>query len=109
MLFIKHNIPAKRFSTDDKPIEHFYAALNFRKKKWLLNSPYNLKQSSVQSLVNCLSKGIDSLLSKYNNLILLGYFNLCMEDSPMKTFRETYKLRTLIKEPTCFRDPEHDA
>ena len=30
-----------------------------------------------------------------------------MEDSPMKTIGETYKLRNLIKEPTCFKNPEN--
>ena len=29
-----------------------------------------------------------------------------MEDSPMKTFGEIYKLRNLIKKPTCFKNPE---
>ena len=32
MLFIRNDIPAKVFSTDDKPIESFYVELNFRKK-----------------------------------------------------------------------------
>ena len=30
-----------------------------------------------------------------------------MEDSPMKTFREIYKLRNVIKEPTCFKNQEN--
>ena len=36
---------------------------------------------------------------------MLGDFKSCTEDSPMKTFRENYKLRNLIKEPTCFENP----
>ena len=38
---------------------------------------------------------------------MLGDFNSCIEDSPMKTFAEIYKLRNLIKEPTCFKNPEN--
>ena len=30
-----------------------------------------------------------------------------MEDSPMKTFGEFYKLRNLIKESICFKNPEN--
>ena len=30
-----------------------------------------------------------------------------MEDSPMKTFGGIYKLRNLIKEPTCFKNLEN--
>ena len=32
-----------------------------------------------------------------------------MEDSPMKTFVEIYKLRNVIKKPTCFKIPETPA
>ena len=30
-----------------------------------------------------------------------------MEDSLVKIFRKIYKLRNLIKEPTCFKNPEN--
>ena len=33
----------------------------------------------------------------YSNFILLGDFNSCMENSPMKTFGGNYKLRNLRK------------
>ena len=101
MLFIRNAISAKVVSTDDSPNESFYVELNFRNKKWLLNCSYNPKHSSIESHLDSLSKSIDSLSSKYDNFILLGDFNSCMEDSPMKTFGEICKLRNLIKEPTC--------
>ena len=37
-----------------------------------------------------------------------GWFS-CMDDSPMKTFAEIYKLRNLVKEPTCFKNPQNPA
>ena len=107
MLFIRNDIPAKVVSTDDRPIESFYVELNFRNKKWLLNCSYNPKHSSIESHLDSFSKSIDSLSSKYGNFILLDDFNSCMEDSPMKTFAEIYKLQNLIKEPTCFKNPEN--
>ena len=107
MLFIRNDISAKVVSTQDRPIKSFYVELNFRNKKWLLNCSYNPKHTSVESGLDSLSKSIDSLSSEYDNLILLGDFNSCMEDSPMKTFGEIYKLRNLIKEPTCFKNPEN--
>ena len=68
---------------------------------------YNPKRNSIESHLNCLFESIASLSYKYDNLTLLGDFNLCMEDSPMKTSFETYKFRNLIKEPTCFKNPEN--
>ena len=94
-------------STDYRPIENFYVESNFWKKKWLLNRSYNPQHSSIESHLDSLSKSIDSLSSKYDNFILLGDFNSCMEDSPMKTFGEIYKLRNLINEPICFKNPEN--
>ena len=107
MLFIRNEIPAKVVSTDDRLIESFYVELNFRKKKWLLNCSYKPKHSSIESHLDSVSKSIDSLSSKYDNFIFLGDFNSYMEDSPMKTFAETHKLRNLMKEPTCFKNPEN--
>ena len=40
MLFIRNDIPAKVFSTDDRSTESFYE-LNFRKEKWLLTCSNN--------------------------------------------------------------------
>ena len=31
------------------------------------------------------------------------------ENSPMKTLTQIYKLRNLIKKPTCFKNPENPA
>ena len=97
VLFIRNDIPAKVVPTDDRPIEIFYAELNFRKKKWLSNCSYNPKHSSLELHLDSLSKSIDSLSPKFDNFVLLGDFNSCMENSPMKTFGKFYKLRNLIR------------
>ena len=57
----------------------------------------------METHLGSLSKSIDSLSFKYDNFILLGDFYSCMEDSPMKTFGEIYKLRNLIKEPNALK------
>ena len=56
MLFIRNDIPAKVVSTDDRSIESFYAELNFRKKKWLLNCSYNPNHGSVESHLDSLPR-----------------------------------------------------
>ena len=43
----------------------------------------------------------------FENIILLGDFNSCMDDSPMIGFCGTYKLRNLVKHPTCLKNPEN--
>ena len=67
MFFIRNDIPAKVFPTDDRSIESFYVELNFRKKEWLLFSSKNPKHSSIESHLDSRSKSMDSLSSKYDN------------------------------------------
>ena len=52
---------------------------------------------------------IDLFSSKCENIILLGDFDSCMDDSPMIGFCETYKLRNLVKHPTCFKNLENPS
>ena len=96
-------------STDKNPFESFYVELNFRKKKWLLSCSYNPNNENIESHLNGLTRSIASLSLKYENIILLGDFNSCMDDSPMIGFCETYKLRNLVKHPTCLKNPENPS
>ena len=66
-----------------------------------MNCSYNPNNNNIESHLNCLSRSIDSLLSKYKNLILRGDFNSCMD--------ETYKLRNLVKNPTYFKNLENPS
>ena len=50
---------------------------------------------------------MEKTASTCDNFIFLGDFNLCMEDSPMKTFDKIYKLSNLKKEPACFKNPQN--
>ena len=37
--------------------------------------------------------------------MILGDFNLKTDDQNMKTFSDSYSLTSLIKQPTCYKDP----
>ena len=91
--------------TNRTVVESFYVELNFLKKKWLLICSYN--PSNIESHLESLSKTINSLPSTYDNFILLHDFNSYIEDSPLKTLGEIYKLWNVIKKPVCFKNPEN--
>ena len=42
----------------------------------------------------------------YKNVAFLGDFNAGIEETTMKSFCESYNLTSLIKQPTCFKNPE---
>ena len=55
--------------------------------------------------MNFMGKAIDSLSSRYENLILIRDFNAKVSDMSMKDFCDIYSFKNLIKEPTCFKNP----
>ena len=44
------------------------------------------------------------LYTKYENIVLLGDFNACVDDEALQTFCKPYFLHSLIKQPTCFKN-----
>ena len=39
--------------------------------------------------------------------IVVGDFNVGMKNSDMSLFCDTYNLKSLVKEPTCYQNPEN--
>ena len=52
-----------------------------------------------------MSKNIDPYLTKYE-LLFLGDFNVGVEDSSVKNFYSSFNLASMIKKPTCFKNPD---
>ena len=77
MFFIQAMFLPKVISADKIP---FYVELNFRKKRWLVKRSYNPNNNSIKSYLTCFPRSIDYLLSKYENIFLLGSFTSCMDD-----------------------------
>ena len=54
-----------------------------------------------------IGKGLDSLSSKYYDFILMGDFNADLSNDFVDSFCGSYSLKSLIKKPTCFKNPDH--
>ena len=76
------------------------------KKKWLINCSYNPHKSNIGIHLNVLTKTLDTYYGKYENAVFLGDFNAEIEETTMKSFCESCNLTNLIKQPTCFKNPE---
>ena len=109
MLYVRADIPSKLLSTELLPMEGFYVEINLQKKKWLLCCSYNPNKNTIKSHIEILHKGLALYSSKYENFIVLGDFNVDMDNSYMTVFCYTYDLNCLIKEPTCYKNPENPS
>ena len=60
---------------------------------------YRLDWNDFQQIKNA----IDFYAKSYENIILISNFNDEISDSHMDSFCAIYHLKSLIKEPTCYR------
>ena len=80
--------------------------LNFCKKKWLLSWSYNPNKSTIEDHLDVLRRYLDLYSAHYENTITTGVFNTDIKLTYMKSFWESYTLSSLIKEPTCYKNPQ---
>ena len=60
----------------------------------------------IQNYLNCIGDKLNELSLKYEHIILMGELNSEMCEEAMNTFCNTYNLKCLVKEPTCFKSIE---
>ena len=76
--------------------------INTRKQKWLILPIYRPPQQNSQYFVEEISKLIDKY-SRYDNLMVLGDFNLVPGDPALSPIIQDHALYNMIKHPTCFK------
>ena len=76
--------------------------LNIRKQKWLLLPIYRPPNQNMSFFVEQISKLIDKL-GRYDNVLVLGDFNMEPNDKNLSPLLEEHNLYNLIKGPTCFK------
>ena len=109
LLYVWEDILAKILSHDFHSAESFFVEIILHKKKWLIISSYNPNKNNIKNHLEITSKALDAFSTKYENIILLGDFNLCVDDETMRNFCNSYSLNSLIKQPTCFKNPENSS
>ena len=85
--------------------ECLFIEINIRKKKWLFCCSYNPNKNNISKHLHCLSKGLDTYFSQYDNIMLLGDLNVESLDPVLNDFCNVCNLFSLVKEPTCFKNP----
>ena len=102
MLFVKDNLitfPVGGFCFSGK-IEIFCAELNLRKQKWLIFCCCNPHKHLIKDHLLQIKSAIDFQSKSYENIILIGDFNVEISESHMNSFSAIYHLKSLIKERT---------
>ena len=86
-------------------IEIFCIKLNLGKKKWLIFCCYNPHTHLLTRHLFQIESSINFYSNTYENLIILGDFNAEICDLNMESF--CIKNKCIIKEPTCYKNPDN--
>ena len=107
LLYIREDIPSRLLQCkSQRSIESPSIEINLRKRKWFLSCSYNPHRNSISRHLECLNRVIDEHKRTYDNFILIADFNVGIEENSMKNFCYINYLKSLIKIPTCFKNPD---
>ena len=105
MLYVKEDIPSNLLATDEKNhIESFYVEVNLRNEKWLINCSYNPNKTMICNHLDALNTYLDLHSATFEQILILGDFNVGIDEQHMKAFCDNYNLTSLIKQPTCYKN-----
>ena len=107
MLFIREDISSNLLIIETQPVEAMFVEINLHNKKWLINCSYNPHKSLIENHLQAVSKPLDIFSKTYDQIVLLGDFNVEIEENHMKDFCDSYGLHSLIKQATCYKNPEN--
>ena len=103
-LYGKKNIAPKQLNLKfDKETEAIYLEINKRLRKWLIVSLYKPPSQYNSLFLENISTNLSRYLDSYENITLLGDFNMTPEDKNLQHITDTVSLEHLIIEPTCFK------
>ena len=110
-VYTRADIPCKEIKPQNLPgdIESLFIEINLHNTKWLLICGYNPHKEHISYFLSQVSKSLDTLISKYDNLLVIGDFNSEISEEAMNDFSQMYNLKNLIKEPTCFKNPNNPS
>ena len=70
---------------------------------------HNPNTNLIADHLHCIGRGIDFYSSKYDNSVILGDLNAEVYNSFLEQFCASYNLKSLIKEPKCFKSVDNPS
>ena len=109
LVYFKNNIISKPLKTMNLSIEAIFIETNLRSKKWLLCFTYNPNKSLSERHVNQIQAQLEFFCKNYEHLLILGDFNANISEPTLTSFCTLSKLKNLVKEPTCYKNPNNPS
>ena len=105
LMYVRDDIRCKLISMCNSTIESLFIELKLRNKKWLLCCSQNSHRRFISNHLIDIGKNLDLLSTNYDNILMLGHFNVEVENSLLKEFCDLYGMKSLVRVPTCYKNP----
>ena len=83
--------------------------MNIKNKKWLLCRTCNPNKSLIENHLWQLQKQLEAFSERYDHFLIMGDFNADVSDTSMTSFCTLFKLNSIMKQPTCYKNPENPS
>ena len=105
LFYINENIPCKLINDEIIPsdIEMIMFEFLVKTRKWLCIGLYKSPSQNENYFLDILSKVLGKQTCQYENVMLIGDFNLTVNNKNLGVFMNTFNLESLINKPTCFQ------
>ena len=102
LVYIKESLPSKTLNefSMDNDIQAIPLEINFKKCKWLILPIYRPGRTSGEHTIDNISRLLDFYANKFDNLLILGDFNMTEDDGVMLPLLDRHKLYSMVKQPT---------
>ena len=80
LLYVRDDVLSNLLDVKTKLIEGFYVEMNLHNDKCLINCSCSPYKNMTRNDIHVLSKKLDIYSLRYNNCIILGVFNIEMEE-----------------------------
>ena len=108
LLYVNKQLPSRQLHrcplADDMQV--IMVEVNLRKQKWLLLSIYRPPSQNVKYFLDNISTVIDFYSTTYENIIVIGDFNITPDSPEISALMSDYGLYNLINTPTCFKSSD---
>ena len=84
-------------------IEILPLELTLLNSKWLILGTYKPRSENERTYVPEIQKLLTYCRCSYDNILLLGDFNISFSNKNMKDLCDMFELNHLMKDPTCFK------
>ena len=107
LLFIREDISSSLLQCKSQcNIESLSVEISLRTRTWFLNCSNIPHRNTFSRHLECLNHVIDEHSKTHDNFIFIKDFKVCIDKNSMKNFCDINCLKSLIKVPACFKNPD---